>query len=265
MEEVDLHLGMVFHRFLAGEETGRKLAISVNSSNVEAWDPFCRSESKTESFPAKDLRVAGDSGFGIVRVCSFVLPPQKEFSSDKAWRRASGPAQWNRQQGFYIYRANRMIQSGGWNRMRAPDEHTKLARMSLDFFPDLDAVFGINIAKAYVALPQDLREDLKAYVAQTTRSADKRYRSERVRGTGGSSPVAARRGRLGDRIHGDPGMGTGPFDEYGNRRGTGKTSGVGPREAIEEVAETVGEAKALKKIVSGLRAKHPEVARDLGW
>lgn len=263
-EDVDLHLGMVFHRFLAGEVRGRKLTMTVNGSKVEAWDPFCRSEPKTESFPAKDLRVAGDAGFGIVRVCSYVLPPKKEFTSEKAWKRASGPAEWNRQQGFYIYRANRMIQSGGWNRLRAQDEHTKLARMSLDFFPDLDAGFGINIAKAYVTLPPDLREDLKFHVSQTTRSADKRYRSEeRVRGTGGSSATVARSGR--SRSQGDPGMGTGPFDEYGNRRGASSSDGSRPREAIEKVAATVGETAALKKIVGGLRAKHPEVARDLGW
>jgi len=59
-------------------------------------------------------------------------------------------------------------------------------------------------------------------------------------------------------------MGTGLFDEYGNRR-VGGTAGIGPRKAIEDVAETVGETAALRKIVGGLRAKHPEVARDLGW
>jgi hypothetical protein len=148
--------------------------------------------------------------------------------------------------------------------MRAPDEHTKLARMSLDFFPELDAVFGINIAKAYVNLPQDLREQLTPLVAQVTRAADQRYRSERPKGTGGSASIPSRRGRQG-RSLGDTAMGTGPFDAYGNRGGVGSTPGIGTRKAIEEVAQTVGETAALKKIVGGLRAKHPEVARDLGW
>jgi hypothetical protein len=263
-EEVDLHLGMVFHRFIAGEVPDHKLTIKVNGSDVLPWDPYCRSEPKTEEFPAKDLKVAGDEGVGFVRVRSYVLPPQKDFSSDAAWRRASGPLQWNRQQGLYVYRANRMIQSGGWNRMRAQDEHTKLARMSLDFFPNLDAAFGINIAKAYVNLPQDLREQLQPLVGQCTQSANQKYRNERPRGTGGSSSIPSRSGRQ-VRSHGDPGMGTGPFDPYGNRGGVGAGPRLAPRAAIEEVAETVGETAALKKIVGGLRAKHPEVARDLGW
>ena len=133
-----------------------KLTITING-RVEGASRGTRSAGasrRPKSFRAKDLRVAGDGGVGFVRVSSYVLPAQRDFSSDAAWRRASGPLQWNRQQGLYIYRANRMIQSGGWNRIRAQDEHTKLARMSLDFFPNLDAVFGINIAKAYVNLPR---------------------------------------------------------------------------------------------------------------
>lgn len=263
-EEVDLHLGMVFHRFLTGEGTSPILTITVNNSKVAPWDPFCRSEPKTQEFPAKNLQVVGDAGVDFVRLRSYILPPQKEFSSDAAWRRASGPLQWNRQQGFYIYRANRLIQSGGWNRLRAPDEHTKLARLSLDFFPELDAVFGINIAKAYVNLPQDLREQLGPHVSQATRAADQRYRSERTRGAGGSAKTATRAVRP-PRSVGDPGMGTGIFDEYGNRRRPSIAPHLPPRQAIEEVAESVGEVKALQKIVGGLRARHPEVARDLGW
>jgi hypothetical protein len=267
--EVDQHLAMVFHRFLAGEVRDRPaLRITINGkSKVEAWDPFCRSEPKTDqSIPAKDLKVAGDGGIGFVRVNSYVLPAQRDFSSDAAWRRASGPMQWNRQQGLYIYRANRMIQSGGWNRIRAQDEHTKLARMSLDFFPNLDDVFGINIAKAYVNLPQDLRDQLQPLIAQCTRSADQKYRNERPKGgTGGSSPSAVP-ARSVRKARSDGGMefGTGAFDPYGNRQDAARPR-TAPREAIEEVAEHVGETAALKKIIGGLRARHPEVARDLGW
>lgn len=268
-EEVDQHLAMVFHRFLSGEVKDRPpLRITINGkSKVEPWDPFCRSEPKTDqSIPAKDLKVAGDGEIGFVRVNSYVLPAQRDFSSDSAWRRASGPMQWNRQQGLYIYRANRMIQSGGWNRIRAQDEHTKLARMSLDFFPNLDSVFGINIAKAYVNLPQDLREQLQPLIVQCTRFADQRYRNDRPKSGTGGAPASAVPARSTTRVRSDGGMefGTGAFDPYGNRQDVARPH-TAPREAIEEVAEHVGETVALKKIISGLRARHPEVARDLGW
>lgn len=259
-EEVDLHLGMVFHRFLAGEVSGRRLRMTVNGARVEPWDPYCREEPRTEELPAKDLVVAGGEGVGIVRVRPYVLPRQTEFSSDTAWRRASGPNNWNRQQGFYIYRAHRMIQSGGWSRMRTPDEHTKMARIALDFFPDLDAVFGINIAKAYVTLPPELREQLDPLVSQVTRRADQRYRSGDARGTGGSSSSEGttggrRGGRRGGRSTGSAGRDDGPSP----------WPGVRPRLAIEEAAATAGEKQALERIVAALRERYPEVARDLGW
>jgi hypothetical protein len=265
-EEIDLHLGMVFHRFLAGEVRGNRLRIKVNGSTVQPWDPFCREEPRTEELPARDLAVAGRDGVGIVRVHPFVLPRQNEFSSEASWRRASGPANWNRQQGFYVYRSHRMIQSGGWNRMRTADEHTKLARVSVDFFPDLDAVFGINIAKAFVSLPVDLRGQLEPLVSQATRRADQRYRSGSTPGTGGSSgtrassrgrsPSGGRSGSGAEGLGGDDGRGGGPTSAGPRLR---------PRRAIEDAAVTVGQGEALELIVKALRERYPEVARDLGW
>jgi len=264
-EEVDIHLGMVFHRFLSGEAPGGKLGITVNGRKVELWDPFCRGERGTEELPAKDLLVPGDEGVGIVRVRPYVLPRQSEFSSDAAWRRASGPDNWNRQQGFYIYRAYRMIQSGGWSRMRTPDEHTKLARVALDFFPDLDTVFGINIAKAYVTLPPELREQLEPLVSQVTRRADQRYRSGEPRGTGGIGGNRSGRVPSGGRGRGGRGAnGTGRGAAAGGD-GVPPSPGVQPRGAIEDAAGTIGESEALERIVRALRERYPEVARELGW
>ena len=159
-EDIDHHLAMVFHRFLAGEIDDKKLSITVNGSNVEPWDPFCRDESTTIVVSDIAIPVSSSGGSGMTHVRSFVLPHQNEFSSRAAWGRASGPLKWNRQQGLYIYRANRLIQSGGWNRMRTVEEHNKLARMALDFFPDLDSAFSLNIMKASVSLPEDLRKHL---------------------------------------------------------------------------------------------------------
>lgn len=268
-EEVDLHLGMVFHRFLAGQVRGRRLKITINGTRVEPWDPFCEDEPKTEELPGDDFRVSGDDGSGIVRVRPFVLPPQSEFSSDSSWRRASGPRKWNRQQGLYIYRANRLIQSGGWSRLRTADEHTKLARVALDFYPGLDSAFGINIAKAIVILPQELREAIDPVIITVTRRAQARYRSS---GGERTAPAARRRGRVGAPGGGDlsdlrpstAATSTPPGGELAT-----SVTGVRHRrrisEALEEAADAAGEGDALKKIVAELRRGSPEVARELGW
>lgn len=272
-EEVDEHLAMVFHRFLAGEVRGRRLTLTINGSKVSPWDPFCRDEPKTLELPAKDVQVTSASGSGIVRVRPYVLPQQTDFSDDAAWRRASGPAKWNRQQGLYIYRANRLIQpGGGWNRIRTLDEHTKLARVAVDFFPVLDSAFGINIAKAFVQLPEDLRTQLEPLVNQVARQAEQRYRSGGSRSKAGGK--AAGSGGIRPAAGGAGSAPTGPASGSSGDRGTpsGRNDSASPpddpgaaRRAFEAAARTAGEARALTRIVDVLREKHPEVARVLGW
>jgi hypothetical protein len=254
-KEVQTHLAMVFHRFLSGDAPSRRLRIRVNGRRVEPWDPFCQEEEGTEALPAKDLTIASSDGLGFVRVRPYVLPRQVDFSGDSAWRSASGPSNWNRQQGFYIYRSHRMIQSGGWSRMRTADEHTKLARIALDFFPDLDSAFGINIAKASVTLPAELREQLEPIVTEATRKANQRYRAG---GRGTSKGVGSKDSRKSaTRVR---------VKDHGAAHGRLQEKEIkGRRRAIEEAAETVGERRALRRIVGVLKVRDPDVAHDLGW
>lgn len=283
-EDVDEHLGMVFHRFLAGEVAGRQpLRITVNGTPVEAWDPFCRSESSTSALEEEDVAVHSPAG-GIVHLSPYVLPHQTQFSSPAAWKRASGPKSWNRQQGFYIYRANRLIQSGGWCRLRAGDEHVKLARVSLEFYPELDNAFGLNVAKASVTLPKSLRDALAPSVSAWCRAADAAYRQKQ---TPQSTP---RRPRPSLTIPkppapnpttaaaGSAGVEAAPAIKHTNPSppqvipqipaAPARDSGpmpLEPRQALEAAAAQVGETEALIRIVSALRTASPEVARDLGW
>ncbi len=253
-ERLDLHLGMVFGRFLSGKaRRRRRLSIYINGTKVEAWDPFCVDE-RTEQLPERDLIV----GRSVVKYRPFVLPPQRDFSSDEAWRRASGPLQWNRQQGFYIYRGDRMIQSGGWSWLRGQDEHIKLARAALEFWPDLDEEFEINISKMRVKLPDDLREQLKPLVSFLTKRAEDRYRvsarSDRRPESGRPAAPTSASGRRSSSAEGNVPAG-GPVAR--TRRSVGPT--------LEHVAAEVGASDALTKIRMRLRATEPEIARDIGW
>lgn len=274
-EEIDQHLAMVFHRFLDGEVAGKHLTISVNDSEVRAWDPFCRDEVDTTELSSSDIRIASSDGLGIVSVRAFVLPPQGKFSSPSAWRQASGPAKWNRQQGLYIYRANRLIQPGGWNRMRTTEEHNKLARIALDFFPDLDTAFSINIMKASVQLPEELREHLKPVIAATVREANNRYRekSQRPRTAHTAVPPAPSTPSPSSHSPFVPSAASQPAPLMDLPVSSG-TLAVEPiaadsrgraRAAIEDAALIVGEVDALGRIVEALLDRHREVAHELGW
>ena len=274
-EEIDQHLAMVFHRFLTGEVEGRRLSITVNGSDVRAWDPFCRDEPGTTELSSSDIRIASSNGLGIASVKAFVLPPQGKFSSPSAWRRASGPAKWNRQQGLYIFRANRLIQPGGWNRMRTIEEHNKLARIALDFFPDLDTAFSINIMKASVRLPEDLREHLQPIITATVREANKRYREKPTppKPAPPVVPVLAPPATTQPVPDAPPASPPAPSLDIPASPGAPSskpTDLLDPlqertRSAIEDAAESVGEVDALGRIVGALVERHPEVAHDLGW
>ena len=45
--EIEVHLGMVFHRFISGEARGRRLKLLLNGNEIRPWDPFCREEPRT--------------------------------------------------------------------------------------------------------------------------------------------------------------------------------------------------------------------------
>jgi hypothetical protein len=188
--ELEEHVAMVFHRFLSGEVRGKRLAIYVNDNKVEPWDPFVRKEVETQRLQSRAFRVEGSKGKGDVVIEPYVLPSQSLFSSPEAFNRASGPRKWNAQQGFYIYRADRLIQSGGWSGLRAIDEHRKLSRIAISFNPKLDDEFKINVPKMRVALPPTIREDIENWIRPAVRIAEDVYRNGKPKNPG--SVTAAR-------------------------------------------------------------------------
>ena len=69
-----------------------------------------------------------------------------------------------------------MIQSGGWCGLRAIDEHTKLARVSLDFPTSVDTDFKIDVSKMRVSLPAQINSLLTTPISELVATADQRYR-----------------------------------------------------------------------------------------
>jgi hypothetical protein len=112
------HLSMTFHRILSGEarQSSGPLRIFVNGSTAEhrlkPWDPFLKNYPATQRSP---VEVIGE-GNTEVRVQGFVLPHRDRLTEDEG-RRAAGPAGWNAQQGFYIYRNDRILVPGDWLRL----------------------------------------------------------------------------------------------------------------------------------------------------
>ncbi|MEV0606594.1 ATP-binding protein [Polymorphospora rubra] len=177
------HLGIVFHRFLEGIDGRPQLVITVNGQKVQPWDPFARQEPATVELSMQRFEIESTDNVGQVTLRRFVLPPRDRFSDPDGFERLSGPLNWNRQQGLYVYRANRLVQWGGWSGIRGIDEHTKLARAALEFDTDLDSVFNINVAKMRVILPAQLRQLIEPSVNELCVLADDAYRKTSRRET----------------------------------------------------------------------------------
>jgi len=239
------HLGIVFHRYLEGT-VGSALVITVNGDKVKPWNPFAPTEISTIELPMQRFELAVGDVSGPVTLRRFVLPARDEFSSVEEFERYSGPLNWNRQQGIYTYRAGRLVQWGGWNGIRGIDEHTKLARASVDFDTDLDSVFNINVAKMRVTLPPQIRQMLERPVNELCGYADARYRNasrnapkkqnEKQPEAPDNRPVVDSEPHLQSEI------------------------GLALRAAAMEAGESV----ALRRIVQVLAMRAPETARSLG-
>lgn len=165
MEQVKKHLAMVFHRFI---EAG-KIKIYFQDRPVEAWNPFLTNHLATQGFPDEPVQN------GKVAIKGFVLPHKSKIT-EEAFKDAEGPKGWNEQQGFYIYRNERLLLAGDWLGMFRKEEHYKLARIRIDLPNSLDAEWQIDIKKSVARPPLVLREQLKAYAGQVRSQAVAVYR-----------------------------------------------------------------------------------------
>lgn len=166
--DVEKHLAMVFHRYLAKERS--RLRITINGNDLEAWDPFLESHSATQRTPQESVVIPDHSE--AVRIQGYVLP-HKDRLGEGQHRVASGPRGWNAQQGFYLYRNKRLIVPGSWlglgaSRPWTKEEHYKLARIRIDIPNSMDHLWQLDVKKSAARAPLQLRERLKG-LAQTVR------------------------------------------------------------------------------------------------
>ncbi len=182
---VEAHLAMVFHRLLQGPRARIKLL--VNDRPVEPWDPFMSGHTaKPWTSPTASYR----TDCGLVLAQCHVLPHHDKLTKDE-FKKNEGPAGWTAQQGFYVYRNERLLVAGGWlglgnSKAWNREEAHRLARIQLDIPNTADVDWKIDVRKSTARPPVALRQWL------TRLAEDTRERARRVfayRGT----PMPAQR------------------------------------------------------------------------
>lgn len=181
VDNVESHLGMVFHRLLQSQRS--QVELLLNGRPVRSWDPFMTGHpAKPWTSPVAQQRT--DSG--AVSLQCHVLPHRDQLTNAE-FEANAGPEGWTAQQGFYVYRNERLLVAGGWlglGNARAwnREEAHRLARIRLDIPNTADADWKIDVRKSTARPPVSLRPWLMA-LAENTR--DRARRVFAFRGTPG--------------------------------------------------------------------------------
>lgn len=171
LDRVERHIAMVFHRYIEG--TRPRLKVSLNGRRVAPWDPFLKDHRDTWSSPEQRIR----SSAGEITLQAHVLP-HKDRLDPKAYVAGGGPDGWTAQQGFYVYRQDRLLIGGTWlglgrGRAWTKEEAHRLARIRIEIGPDGDEAWKIDVRKSSARPPIEIRQRLTA-LAEDTRERARR-------------------------------------------------------------------------------------------
>jgi hypothetical protein len=189
IDRVEQHLSMIFHRFLER----RAIDIRINNVSIKPWDPFLRSRADTWRSGENRIVVDGQE----INFEGFVLP-HKDRLPAKLHEESAGPDGWTAQQGFYVYRNERLLVAGSWlglgrGRSWSKEEPFKLARIRLDIPNTVDEDWKIDIRKSIARPPHTARPRLALFAEDVRQRARRvfafRGKPERRGSTGPIAPV----------------------------------------------------------------------------
>lgn len=170
LAETESHLRLVFHRFL---EDPKPLRLFLNNRMLRPIDPFARKNPATiHGDPSTIHLVRGDVEFQ-----TFTIPHNKQMSKTD-WEEIGGPEGHLKSQGFYLYRAKRLILHGTWFGLSRQSELTKLSRVRVDIPNSIDADWKIDVKKSSAQLPNQVRARMKTLI-ETIQGGSKRTYQKR--------------------------------------------------------------------------------------
>jgi hypothetical protein len=165
------HLALAFHRYLSGDDHGRKLQITVNNAAVRPADPFLSTHRSTHRLPLESLPVEG----AVVTFQPFILPHLSKLGREDL-AAAGGEDGLRRNQGFFVYRNRRLITSGTWFRLTRQEELTKLARVQIDIPNSLDHLWALDVKKSAAHPPEAVRAGLRRVIERIANSSREVFR-----------------------------------------------------------------------------------------
>ncbi len=148
MINVKHHLSLVFHKFI---ET-KRIKIFFQNTEIEAYNPFLLNlDPKPE--------MGQPESFGNVEITYFILPHMSEIGKTD-YENSGGSLGWFQEQGFYIYRGDRLLVAGDWLGLEKKRDYSKLARIAVNFTNENDFNWHLDIKKSTATPPIEIRKEL---------------------------------------------------------------------------------------------------------
>ena len=155
-------LALTFHRFIGGKGGARRVSIVLNGLQVEKLDPFLSDHPATQILDEEVLRLREG---GDIRVRPYILPHFGKLTQAQQ-SSLEGAEGMVRNQGFFVYRGNRLIMHGTWFGLVRHGELSQLTRVSVDIPNSLDSAWKITVDKSNALLPSLLRTRLRDVVTK---------------------------------------------------------------------------------------------------
>lgn len=155
IDSLENSISHIFGKFLLSKDISITIKVSGSAPiQIKGWNPFGLIENKsTRVVYRKTLKYKNSE----INFKVYVMPTYTNLSKiDQAYMEGNGLID---QEGFYIYRNNRLIKEGGWLDIDNLDDKSKYARIEVDIPSTLDKEFKINFSKNSIEIPDDLRND----------------------------------------------------------------------------------------------------------
>lgn len=169
MDDVRLHLSLVFHRYINGEQGLKKMQIRMNNCPIEPADPFL-ARRNTQVMADEVMSIEG----AAVVIRPYILPHISDLSLNEV-SALGGKEGLRKSQGFYIYRNKRLLIWGTWFRMMRQGELSKLARVQVDIPNELDDLWTLDIKKSTAMPPEVVRNNLTTVIERLAENSKRTW------------------------------------------------------------------------------------------
>lgn len=167
--EAKKHVELVFHRFY------NKVNIYFSGKRIEKRDPFLIASQKKQTGRESVITIKGIK----IRVIPHTLPNANTLTNEEK-ALLGNPKSIHDEQGFYIYRNERLIIWGSWLHMGYKSELNKLARVQVDIPSALDSMWMLDVKKSSAKIPDLIKEQIRFAIED---SIDRSHKTNRYKGT----------------------------------------------------------------------------------